>query len=334
MKYRSVLITRRGPPEVLQVVENDLREPAAGEARIRVLAAGVGLTDVVMRRDFYPFAPRMPFVTGYEIVGVVDAAGPDVRRVRIGECVAALTVHGGCAEYLYLSEEHLVPVPSALDPAEAVCLPLNYITAYQVLHRSARVKAGDRVLITGASGGVGTAFLQLGKLAGLTMYGTASASKHSLLTEYGAFPIDYKTQDFVEVLRQREPHGLDFVFDSVGGDFLQRGFRVLRPGGKLVGLSNQGIKNLLLDLAKAFVLNWLPNRKSAEWYGITPMYRKHRRLFFEDLQNLFQLLEQGRIKPIIAAKLPLLEARKAHELLESGRVSGKIVLLSPELLAK
>jgi NADPH:quinone reductase len=124
------------------------------------------------------------------------------------------------------------------------------------------------------------------------------------------------------------------VFDSVGGNSLQRGFRVLRPGGKLVGLSNHGIKNLLLDLTKAFVLNWLPNGKSAEWYGITPMYRKDKGLFFQDLQILFQLLEQGQIKPIIAAKLPLLEARQAHELLESGRISGKIVLLSPELLEK
>ena len=332
MTFKSVIITKRGSPEVLKVVENDLREPALGEARIRMLAVGVGLTDVVMRRGFYPFAPRLPFAPGYEIVGVVEALGSGVTRAQVGDTVTAFTVTGGYSEYIYLNEEHLVQVPAGLDPAEAVTLPLNYVTAYQIMHRLAKVKAGDKVLITGASGGVGTAFLQLGKLAGLKMYGTASPGKHHLLTELGAIPIDYKSQDFVEFIREREPEGLDFVFDSVGDDFIQRGFRVLRKGGKLVDLANHGLRPLLIGLTKLWFLNLLPNGKSAKFYGITPTYRKDKRTILEDMGVLLELLRQRKIKPVIARKFAILDAAKANELLETGSVSGKLVLMSPELL--
>jgi NADPH:quinone reductase-like Zn-dependent oxidoreductase len=227
MKYRSVIITRKGSPDVLKVVENDLHELRSGEARIRILATGVGRTDVIMRRGFYPYAPKIPFAPGYEIVGVVDAIGAGVAHVAVGDRVAALTVYGGYAEYIYVGAEHLVHVPASLDPAEAVTLILNYVTAYQMLHRSAGVKSGDRVLITGASGGVGTALLQLSQLANLTMYGTASHRNFGLLTEAGAKPIDYHTQDFVKVIRTTEPAGLDVVFEGIGGSTIRRGFSIL-----------------------------------------------------------------------------------------------------------
>lgn len=332
MKYKSVIITRKGSPDVLKVVDNDLREPRSGEARIRILATGVGRTDVIMRRGFYPYAPKIPFAPGYEIVGIVDAIGAGVTRIAAGNRVAALTVYGGYAEYIYVGEGHLVHVPDALDPAEAVTLILNYVTAYQMLHRSARVKSGDRVLITGASGGVGTALLQLGKLADLKMYGTASRRKFDLLAELGASPIDYHTQDFVEVIRTAEPAGLDSVFEGIGGSYIRRGFSVLRRGGKLVAYGNSGFIKLLSDLAQLQGLRVLPNGKAGEFYGITALYRKDRRPFMTDLPILIDLLGAGKLKPCIAAKFPLLEAAQANELLESGQASGKIVLLAPELL--
>ena len=332
MKYHSVIITRKGPPEVLKVVESDLREPGPGEARIKILATGVGRTDVIMRRGYYPYAPKIPFAPGYEIVGAVDALGAGVTRFATGDRVAALTVYGGYAEYIYLGEEHLVRVPALLDPAEAVTLILNYVTAYQMLHRVARVKHGDRVLITGASGGVGTALLQLGRLADLTLYGTASRRHHDRLFELGATPIDYHTQKFVEVIRQMEPNGLDKVFEGIGGADIRRGFSVLRPGGKLVAYGNTGFIKLLIDLAQLQLLNILPNGKSGEFYGITALYRKDRQPFMTDLPILFDLLGAGKLNPIIAAKFPLLEAAPANELLESGQANGKIVLLAPELL--
>ena len=290
------------------------------------------LPDVQARYGHTPIAPKIPFVPGYAIIGIVDAIGEGVTNAAVGDRVAALTVSGGYAEYIFLGQEELIPVPVTLDPAEAITLVLNYVVAYQVMHRKARVKAGDKVLIIGASGGVGTALLQLGKLASLTMYGIASRSKHNILTEHGATPIDYHTQDFVEVIRQAEPDGLDAVFDGMGGDYVQRGFSVLRRGGTLVSYGNPlSFSGLLRLLAKMLVFNLLPNRKTVKVYGTTTS-KFGRRPFLEDWATLFKLLEEGKIKPIIAKKFPILEAAKANELLESGRVTGNIVLLASELL--
>jgi NADPH:quinone reductase-like Zn-dependent oxidoreductase len=227
--------------------------------------------------------------------------------------------------------EHLIPVPTTLDAAEAAPLILNYLVAYQTLHRSAKVKAGDKILIVGASGGIGTAFLQLGKLADLTMYGIASKSKHHVLAEYGATPIDYRTQDFVAVLRQAEPEGLDAVFDGMGGDYFARGFSVLRRGGTLVGYGNPlSLARTLRLLGQVVLFSLLPNGKSARYYG-TGAYRLNKRPFMEDWATLFKLLEEGKIKPIVA-RFPLLEAVEANELLESGQVIGNLVLVAAESL--
>jgi NADPH:quinone reductase-like Zn-dependent oxidoreductase len=232
---------------------------------------------------------------------------------------------------IYLGQEHLVPVPPSLDPAEVVTVVLNYVSAYQMLHRVAKVKAGDKALINGASGGIGTALLELGRLAGLKMFGTASPGKHHILTELGAIPIDYRTQDFVEVIRQAEPDGLDFVFDGMGGEHGDRGVAVLRRGGKLVAYAAPtGFLAILRDLVKIVSINLLPNGKSVEFYGITALYLRDKKPFMEDLPLLFKLLEEGKIKPVITEKFPILEARKANEMLESGQVTGNIVLVSPE----
>jgi NADPH:quinone reductase-like Zn-dependent oxidoreductase len=330
MKYKSVIVTRRGSPDVLKIIENDLRPPSAGEARIKILATGVCQDDIAARVGNRPFLPKIPFVPGYDILGVVDAVGEGVANVAVGDRVAALTVFGGYAEYICLDEERLVHVPTTLDPAEAVTLILNYVVAYQVLHRSAQVKAGDRVLIIGASGGVGTAFLQLGKLANLTMYGIASRGKHSALTELGAIPIDYHTQDFVDVIHRAEPEGIDFVFNGMGDEYCERGLAVLRRGGTLVHYGGpQSFSRLLFLLAKFVLFNLLPNGKAVKGYGT---HQIDIRLLKEDWLVLFKLLEEGKIKPTIAKKFPILEAAQANALLESGQVTGNLVLLAPELL--
>ena len=332
MKYKSVIVTRRGGPEVLQIIENDLRMPSVGEVRIKILATPVSLPDVEARYGRSPFKPKLPFVPGYAIIGVVDAIGEDVTKAEVGDRVAALTIHGGFAEYIFLGEKKLIPIPPTLDPVEVAPLILNYIVAYQTLHRTAKVEAGDKVLIIGASGGIGTAFLQLGKLADLTMYGIASKSKHDILTEYCATPIDYRTQDFVEVLRKAEPDGLDVVFDGVGGDYFKRGFSLLRRGGAYVGYGNPlSVSRMLRFLGQLILLNLLPNGRSAKSYG-TGLYLINKRPFMEDWATLFKLLEEGKIKPVIAKTFPILEAAQANALLESGQVIGNIVLLSPELL--
>lgn len=332
MNYKSIIATRRGGPEVLQIVENELRQPAKGEVRIKTLAASVTLPEVEARYARSPFPPKTPFTPGYAIVGKVDAVGADVTHTKIGDRVAALTIYGGYSEYVYWPEKKLIPVPVTLDPAQVVPLILNYIVAYQTMHRSAKAKAGQTALIIGASGGIGTAFLQLGKLAGLKMYGVASKSKHAILCEYGATPIDYRTRDFAAVMRQMEPGGIDLVFDGMGGDYLGRGFGLLKRGGAWVCYANPfSLPSLFKLLGQMLWLNLLPNGRALKLYG-TGFSFVDMRPFLEDWAVLFKWLGEGKINPVIAAKFPLLEAAQANALLESGQVSGNIVLIASELL--
>ncbi len=332
MKYKRIVVTKRGPPENLQISECDLREPTAREVRVKVLATCVCLPDVQARYGLSPFTRKVPFVPGCSIVGVVDAAGPGVTRTTPGARVAAYLIYGGYAEYVYVRESLSIPVPPSLHPAEAVTLLLNYVTAYQALHRTAKVKTGDKVLIIGASGGCGTAFLQLGRLAGLTMYGVASLSKHSILTAHGATPIDYRSQDFVEVIRRAEPGGLDAIFDGMGGDYIERAFPLLGRGGVLVEYGNPlSVRGLLRVFAKLIKLNLLPNGRRMKLYGAGAVLF-NRKPFLEDWATLFRLLAEGKIRPIISGVFPLLEAARANALLESGQVVGNLVLVAPELL--
>ena len=332
MRYKSVVVTKRGGPEVLQVIQNELRQPSAREVRIKVLAAPVCLPDVTARYGHTPFCPKVPFTPGYAVIGKVDAIGKDIKNILPGDRVAALTVFGGYAEYLYWDAERLIPVPDSLDPAKAIPLILNYIVAYQIMHRTAKVKFDDKVLIIGASGGIGTALLQLGKLASLKMYGIASKSKHCILTEYGAIPIDYRTQDFVKVIRQTEPQGLDAVLDGMAGDYFGRSYSLLRRGGKLVGYGNpQSTSRMLKFLGQIILFSLLLDGKLARPYS-TGLSRWNWGSFLEDWAKLFRLLGEGKIDPVIAARFPILEASKANALLESGQVIGNIVLVAPELL--
>jgi NADPH:quinone reductase-like Zn-dependent oxidoreductase len=330
--YKSISVAERGGPEALKVVENELRPPASGEARIRILAVPVCAPDITARYGRSPFVPKPPFTPGYAFIGRVDAVGEQVASITIGEQVAALTAYGSYAEYIYWDADQLIHVPAALDPAEAAPLILNYIVAYHAMHRWAGVETNDKVLIIGASGGIGTAFLQLGRLAGLSMYGIASKSKHDIVIEYGAVPIDYHTQDFVDVVRQAEPDGLDAVFDGMAGDYFRRGYALLRRGGTLVGYGNPlSYYGTLKVLSRVLLYSLLPDGKKAKYYS-TGVMRVNRDVFLEDWATLFNLLGEGKIKPIIAARFPILGAGEANALLESGQVVGNIVLLSPELL--
>lgn len=327
MHYKSVVVTERGGPDVLKTTDNELRPPAPGEARIKIMVTPVCRDDVAVRRGTRPFLAKTPYVPGYSIVGEVDVVGAGVTSVVPGDRVAALTQFGGYAEYIYWDAAEVMPVPTTLDPAEAVVLILNYLTAYQALHRAAQVQAGDKVLIVGASGGVGTAFLQLGKVAGLQMYGLASAAKHDTVRENGATPIDYQTQDFVDVIRQAEPAGLDFVFNGMGEEYCEPGLAVLRRGGVLVHYGGpQSFAHFLRLMVKLIFYNVLPNGKRIKGYGT---HRGEIEPFREDWSTLFQLLEEGKIRPVIAAKYPLLEAAQANALLERGSVAGNVILAAP-----
>jgi NADPH:quinone reductase len=333
--YRAVMLTKRGGPEVLETVELPVREPAAGEARVRVLACGVGATDITMRRGSYPYAPKLPFVQGYDVVGEVEAIGQGVNNVSVGEKVCALTVHGGYAEQLYHRADELVPVPPGLDDAEVVALVLNYATAYQMIHRTAKQEIGQTALVTGANGGVGQALLELLKLAGVSTYGAASRRSHVLVKRLGALPIESRDRPIDEGLRVLEPGGVDVTYDALGGKFVAQCVRATRLGGHVVGYGFSGATKAngtpsSAAAARGFFTIFVGSRlrgRRGSFYGITKLYRQDKRPFLEDLPKLFDLLAERKIRPRISARLPLLDARHANELLEAGGVDGKIVLL-------
>jgi NADPH:quinone reductase-like Zn-dependent oxidoreductase len=342
MQNNRVLITAHGSPEVLKLVQEDLPEPRPGEVRLRILATGVAFADVLMRYGMYPNMPPLPFSPGYDVVGVVDKLGEGVSDFAPGDSVAALTMIGGYAQYLCVAARELTRVPAGVDPAEAVSLVLNYVTAHQMINRIGALAPGQAVLIHGAAGGVGTAALELGKLAGLKMYGTASRGKHDLVSALGGIPIDYKSDDFVtRVLQMTGGAGVDAVFDAVGGQNWWRSYKTLRaggktPGGKLIGYGmssviNRGKPSKLRGAASFALLGLLgilPDGKSARWYSITTEKQRHPEWFREDLAHLLNLLSDKKIRPQISERLPLREAQRAHELIEHAQVTGKIVLLA------
>ena len=343
MRHRRVIVTHYGGPEALQVIEEECPEPKPGEVRVKVHAAGVALPDIMAREGIHPETPKVPFTPGWDLVGIVDRLGKSVSGIEPGKIVAAMPISGAYAEFVCLAQRELIPVPSGLDPAEAVSLVLNYITAYQMMHRSAKVRADQRVLIHGASGGVGTALLQLGSLAGLEMYGTCSSRAASAVSALGCIPIDYQHQDFVKEIHRLTSDGVDAIFDPIGGAHLWQSRKALRSSGRVVGYGNtsslrgdglaagrsgrrnrlHGIPTFARYIAGSFLS---PGRKRVVPYSIQWLKRLKPAWFREDLVALFNLLKQKKIQPLIAKRFPLAEARQAQELLGKGGVIGKIVL--------
>lgn len=339
---RRIVVTRRGGSDVLQVVEEALPKPAVGEARVKVLAAGVSAYDVMSRSISMPGAPAVPFTPGEDVVGLVDELGPDVTALEPGQLVACWTYGrgGGYAEHVCAPAAHLVPVPLGADPVEAVCMVVNYLTAHLYLHKTAAVRAGERILVHGAAGGLGTALLQLGGIAGLEMYGTASRHNHDLVAELGATPIDYRTEDFVERIRALTGDGVDVVFDPVGGARqLWRSYRALRPGGRLVPMGSvatekSGARAIPLGLLAVGLIKLIPGGRRAPLSPNMMKYpQAHEDWYRETLAELLEYLAAGKIKPVVAERIPLLEAARAHELLERGGHAGKAVLLTDAALA-
>lgn len=345
MKYTRIVVTHYGGPDALEVLEEECPEPKRGEVRVKVLAAGVSLPDVIAREGFHPETPPVPFTPGWDLVGIVDKLSDGVSGVEPGRTVAALPISGAYAEYVCLPQRELIPVPPGLEPAEAVSLVLNYITAYQMMHRSVHVKPGQRALIHGAAGGVGSALLQLGRLAGLEMYGTCSSHRSAAVSDLGAVPIDYRSLDFVQEIQRLTRDGVEVVFDGIGGSNAWRSREALRRGGKVVvyGFTSKLSGGRMASghssgrhrfreaaaLGKYVIASWLlPGRKRLVPYSIQTLKRLKPALFRQDLLTLLDLLQQHKIKPLIAKRFPLVEARQAQELLGKEGVTGKIVLVT------
>ena len=356
---KRVVVDRYGGPEVLRVVEDAIPEPGQGEVRVRVLAAGVSYTDAMLRVGSYLGVPKPPFTPGYELVGVVEELGPGCKRLHIGDRIGSLTVWGADAERVCVLEENAVEVPEDIDPGEILSLVFIYMTAFQILHRTAKVERGESVLVHGAAGRVGTAVLELGAVAGLRMFGTCSAGDFAAVERLGAVPIDYRSEDFLTRVHELTGgRGVDVVLDGFGGGLSLRSFRALRPGGRLVVFGHSGtVANgrkswrgwIKWYAATAAVGIWgfvSPGRRVYA-YRIQKLRDRHQALpvsgrrealpvgggprqpawYREDFAALLELLRAGKIHPAVADRLPLTEARHGHELLESAAAKGKLVLV-------
>jgi NADPH:quinone reductase len=356
---KRAVVDHFGGPEVVSVVETEDPRPGPHEVRVRVLAAGVSYTDAMLRAGSYLGVPKPPFTPGYELVGVVEELGPGCRTLRVGDRIGSLTVWGADAERVCVLEENAVEVPEDLDPAEALSLVFTHMTAYQLLHRTAKAKRGESVLVHGAAGRVGTAVLELGAVAGLRMYGTCSARDLAAVERLGAAAIDYRSEDFVARIRELTGgEGVDVVLDGFGGMLSIRSFRALRRGGRLVVFGHSGTVAhgrrswrgwIKWYATTATVTFWglLAPRRQVLVYRIQKLRGRRQLLpvsgrhpardvgggprdpawFREDFRALVELLREGRIHAVVAERLPLTEARHAHELLERSADKGKLVLV-------
>src|SRR5499433_1486633 len=262
-RNRVVQVGRYGDADELEVVDAPLPAAGRGEVRVRVLASGIEYTDVVIRRHLYAqtMLRRPPFVMGYDVVGEIDQLGEGVSGFQVGDRVADMTVVGSNAAYRTLRADHLTRVPEGVDAAEAAALILSWTTAYQLLHRGARVQTGQRVLVQGAAGALGQALLVLGRMAGLELWGTARGAHATLVRELGGTPIDYQREDFTRVL----PGGFDVVFDGIGEDGCRRSFAALKRGGLVcaygytAGVQAQRRMLAILGwIARLYLWRWLP----------------------------------------------------------------------------
>jgi NADPH:quinone reductase len=344
---KRVLVEQFGGPEVVTVVDEADPRPGPGEIRVRVLAAGVSFTDAQIRAGTYIGGPKPPFTPGYELVGVVEELGPSCGRLKVGDRVGALTVYGADAESVCVPEEYAVEVPEDLDPAEVVSVIFPYMTAYQMLHRTARVRSGETVLVHGAAGRVGTAALELGAAAGLRMFGTCSARDKPAVEGLGAVAIDYRNEDFLARVRELTGgEGVDVVLDGIGGKVALRSFRALRkgnsitgdPGGRLVTMGayntlSQGRKSMRawFEWWPAMAITWLwgtlSSGRRVSGYRVQILRIPHQDWFAEDFRAMLDLLREGKIHPVVAERLPFSDARRAHEMLETSAAKGKLVLV-------
>lgn len=334
MQYHKIKITEFGDIDVLKyVTENELPKPKTGQVCVKVLATSAAYTDTLIRRGIYPDVPKkmLPLSPGYDMVGVVDKLGNGVNNLKVGQKVAELTVIGAYSEYMILAAEKLTLVPEDVNNAEAVSLILTYVTAYQMLHQVAKVNNGDTILIHGAGGAVGTAFLQLGKLMDLKMYGTASSSQKEYVENLGGILIDYKNEDFLKTIKEKEPNGINAVFDPMGGDYFPRSLKTLKEDGTLVGFGFQNSAsgkggNKYVDFIKIKLWDLMPTKPNSKFYLIGDWHKRKHNYFKEDLSKLFELLKEGKINPNVYKKMPLSEAKEAHRMIENGEAKGKIVL--------
>ncbi len=338
---RQIWITRTGPPEVLELREAPDPNPGPGEVRIRSKACGINFADIMARMGLYPDAPKLPAVVGYEVAGPVDAVGPGVTAVKPGDEVLALTRFGGYSDTVIVPEDQAYAIPAGFSCAQAVALPVNYVTTYQMLFVMGAVKPGDKVLVHSAGGGVGFAAIDLCTIAGAEIIGTASASKHGMLQTRGVkHCIDYRTQDFeAEVMRITNGKGVDIILDAVGGKSWAKGLRCLRPTGRMVvfGFSGAATGKKLNPISA------IRNLLAVPWFKVNPMWLmdnnkgvlgvnvghlwEEREMVAGWMKQILAWSEEGKIHPTVDSEFSFADAARAHHHMQDRKNVGKVVLI-------
>ncbi len=341
METLQIELPAVGAPETLRAVRRELPEPGAGAALVRVEATGVSFAEQQMRRGKYYDQPAFPFVPGYDLVGVVERLGEGGDDgLRPGMRVAALTRTGAWAERVVLDRADLVPLPDGLDPVAAETAIVNGLTAQRMLHRSARVRAGQTVVVLGAAGGVGSLLVQLARAAGVRVIGVAGSRQQQAVAALGAIAVDYRREDVPARVRELAPEGVAAVFDHVGGAAIADSWRMLARGGTLVSYGTAATKDepgdprlpVLKLLGRLTLWNLLPNGRRAGFFNLWAGRRlrpgRYRAELRADLTQLFARLAAGELRAQVAGRFPLADAAAALRFAEQGGNTGKVVLVT------
>jgi NADPH:quinone reductase-like Zn-dependent oxidoreductase len=342
---RAVVLTGVGPPEVLKVQERPDPPVGSGQVRIAVRAAGINFADTMARIGMYPDAPKTPCVLGYEVAGDIESVGEGVEGIAVGDRVIAGTRFNGQAELVTVPAQQALPMPEGVSYEEGAAFPVNYGTAYAALVIMGGLKAGERVLIHAAAGGVGISATQIAKGIGAVIFGTASASKHDAIREQGVdHPIDYRTADFEdEVRRITGGEGVDVIMDALGPTSFRKDYRLLRQGGRLImyGASELQTGRGKRDLMGAVrSLTRMP-LATMPWWKSMAVLNENKGIFGLNMlswwdregnvdrltEPLLEAFGKGQLRPVVAEAFPFDRASDAHRFIEERRNVGKVVLV-------
>ena len=334
---KQVVIPRRGPPEVLEVREAPDPVLQPGTVRIRVHAAGINFSDLLARQGLYPDSPKPPCTVGYELAGVVDAAGPGVTTPRAGDRVIATTKFGGQSELVVVAPGSVFPLPAGWTFEQGAAFPVVYLTAHHMLVRVAAAQRGETVLVHSAAGGVGLAVAELGRILGLRVIGLASPPKHAVLRQYGVEPLDSRDPRWFEAARRLRPRGIDIVLDAVGGRSWRYGYELLAPAGRMVcygasALSEGSRRNLLKLLWRVIrfprfgPLTLMSDNKSVAGVNLGHIWSEQA-LLAPQLEALLRYAREGKITPRVDRTFAFTEAAAAHRYIHERRNVGKVLLV-------
>jgi NADPH2:quinone reductase len=338
MRTLTMVLPSAGEPDALEARFAELEAPGRGQVLVRMEATGVSFAEQQMRRGKYYDQPRFPFVPGYDIVGTVEQLGAGVDGLAVGQRVAALTRVGAWVERIVLDAGDLVPVPQGVEAVAAETAIVNGLTAWRMLHRAAKVRGGQTIVVLGAAGGVGSLLVQLARHAGVRVIGVAGPAQQERVAQLGAIAVDYRAENVRERVVELAPSGVDAVFDHVGGAGIEDSWRMLGAGGTLVSYGTAATKDapgnprlpVVKLLGRLLLWNALPNGRHAHFFNLWAGRRNRARFRSEsrtDLEHVLGLLADGTLTAQVAGTFALDDAAAALRFAEEGGHTGKVVIV-------